>query len=101
REVAMQLLAQAVSNRDLFGLQLVMRPAELSQLNEKRVAEANSSKCWHVGAQRVCKDQCVPSVVFRASDRMPVSKPVELLRIDRENAKSALEQCLDHGASGN
>jgi hypothetical protein len=61
---------------------VVVHPAELSELNHRRLVEPDPAKAGEVGPRGVGKHKRVATIILRARGRVTVAEAIQLLRID-------------------
>ena len=94
-----ELLAQSIGEARFLDLQFFDNPAQLAQVDDLRILGPDSSERARVRPQRIGDDARIAAVVLGAAGGEPVSKAIELLRVDREDAESLLQDCIDQRAA--
>src|SRR5438445_9251933 len=96
RVISPQLTAQPVGEASAFLHEFIMHARPFAQLDHQRVVDRQAAKGVRVGAQGATQHIGVAAVVLGAHDREPVTKAVELLRIDGKDLEAMFQQRLDH-----
>src|SRR2546428_8444711 len=87
----MHLTPQLVGQAAKFRVQIFLCTREFPELHHDGVLAVHLLKRGRVGPQRIRQDPRIPTIVLRAGDRVPIAKPIELLRIHREHQQPARE----------
>src|SRR5947209_20579550 len=81
--------------------QLIIEPRQIAQPNNGWLVRPDGMKASQVRSQR-CRDNIgVATIIFRPCREMPVTKPVQLFRIDGIDCQSPLGQSFHQSAARN
>ena len=98
---AKELIAQPIREAPFLLLQFFRHPTDFPQLNDRRIVGMDASERARVRAQAVGERVPIAPVVFRATGRKAIAKPIELFGIDGEDRKRLIDQRIDqHAARG-
>ena len=61
----------------------------------------DTSKAMLVGSKRIRGDVCIPAVILRPGYRVAITKPIQLLGVDRKHYQPALQKSFDHWSPRN
>ncbi len=86
---------------DFIGAEVIGHARPFAQFNDRGFGERNLVECAAIGSERRRQGFGIPAVVLSAGRGEAVPETVELLRIDRINFETAVEQRLDDGAMRN
>ena len=95
RIIAPKLMLQAVGQADVLRFELFVYARPFPELNDSRIDTGELAERAHIGPEAVRQYVSIAAVVLCSCDGEAVSKAIELLRIDRINIATALEQDLD------
>src|ERR1700693_6136516 len=98
REVAPELLAQAVDEAVPFDAEILGDARPFAQLDDDRVGGRERAEATRIGAQGGGHDLGVAAVVLSAGHGETVAEAVHLLRVDGVDLEAALDQRLDYRA---
>lgn len=98
REVAPELLAQAVDEAVPFDAEILGDARPFAQLDDDRVGSRERAEATRIGAQGGGHDLGVAAVVLSAGHGETVAEAVHLLRVDGVDLEAALDQRLDYRA---
>ena len=98
RELAPELLAQAVDEAVPFDAEILGDARPFAQLDDDRVGGRERAEATRIGAQGGGHDLGVAAVVLSAGHSETVAEAVHLLRVDGVDLEAALDQRLDHRA---
>src|SRR5215467_11677414 len=98
RVVPPELFADAVGEPVALLLQVLAHSRPLAQLDDGRILGRQLPEAVSVGAQAVAEDMSIAAVVLGSGDGKPIAEAVELLRVDRVDAKPTFEQRFDNRA---
>ena len=91
-------MMRAVAQADPFLRQFLGKPRPRPQLDQPRVGDVQAAEQAPVGAHAIAKYVGVAAVILGTGHAVPVAQAIELLRIDRVQHKSAINQGIDHRA---
>ena len=100
RVVAPELFPELVFEAVPVVDQLFSGARQLAQPDDVGIGGLPAAQTLGVGAQRRGERPCIPAIVLGAGDREAVSKPVELLGVDRIDGEAAPQEALDHRSVG-
>ena len=80
-------------------LPVIIVPCHLSQFDDQGIVDTDQTKAGLVRAQGVRENKGISPVIFGSGNGMAISKPVQLLRVDRVDVEASLGQALDYCAS--
>jgi hypothetical protein len=89
-------MLQAVGQADVLRFELFVYARPFPELNDSRIDTGELAERAHIGPEAVRQYVSIAAVVLCSCDGEAVSKAIELLRIDRINVATALEQDLDN-----
>src|SRR4030095_9402990 len=86
---AMQLLPQPIRGPTEFFKQRFFRPTQIPQHEELRGIPPEAAETGAIRAERISQDKSITPIILGAGHTMAVTKPIELLGINRKNVKSS------------
>jgi hypothetical protein len=95
----MELFAELIGEPSELILQFRLDTGELADTNHEGLVELELPEVAAIGSKRVCLDESIEPVVLGAGHGVTIAEAVELLGIDGEDMKPALEQSLDHSTA--
>jgi hypothetical protein len=96
-----ELLAQAIGEADERLEEVIVQAGEFTELDDEGILGSEVAEGGPIGAQGIAQDEGVASIIFGAGDGVTVAESVELLGVDGEDVKAALEHGLDDGPARN
>src|SRR5580693_1515773 len=96
REVAPELLTQAIGEAVPFNAEVLGDARPFAQLDDDRIGCGEEAEATRIGAQAGGHDLGVAAVILGAGHGETVAKPVHLLRVDGVDLEAALDQRLDY-----
>jgi hypothetical protein len=86
------LLANPIGQAIALLAQILGHARPLAQLDHRGIIDGHEAEGASIGAQAVGQHKRVAAVVLGSGHREPITKPVELLGVDREHREPALKQ---------
>src|SRR5713226_8803272 len=96
REVAPQLLAQAIGERGALAAEVLCDARPFPEFDDGGIGGGELAEAMRIGAQGRGHHQGVAAVVLGAGHRVAVAEAVHLLGIEGMDGEAALDQRLDH-----
>ena len=97
----LQLPAKTVDAAVHVRQEVVVAAPNLAQFDKRRIGYGDRLELRQNSAESVSKHESIPTVILRAGDGVAVTKAVQLLRVEREDRETVLNQRLDHWSMGN
>src|SRR5215472_591818 len=89
---------KAIPKRDALVDEILVNANELANLDDEWIVKFDSTEARQVGSQRVGQDVGIATVVLGTCHRVPVTKSIELFRVDGEDGSAMFNQSLDDRA---